>query len=209
VLGQAIALALVAAFSPWTLLIVAYLLTQPRPKRLALVFLASAAAITLAIGFAVVVTLVSTGADDSRKHRSVPPALDVAVGVAILVFAAVVWRRPPREKKARERETGILGVITLGAAIGSPSPIYLSSLHTIAEGHPSAVTITLDVLLISVLVLLMIEAPIVMYFAAPQRTTAMLKSANAWLAAHGRVIAVTAATVVGTYFVVNGIHRLL
>lgn len=77
-LGEAVGVALVAAFSPWALLIVDFLLSQSRPKRLALVFLATATSITLAVGFAVVLALNSSGIDDTRKHRTVPAALDLA-----------------------------------------------------------------------------------------------------------------------------------
>jgi Sap, sulfolipid-1-addressing protein len=207
-LWEAIPTALVAAFSPWTLLIVAGLLSRDRPVRLALVFLASAAALTFAIGFAVVLALGGAGIDDSRRHRTVPPAIDVVLGLAILGFAAYVARRPPRKAKTRRRETGLLAVIILGFFVGAPSPLYLASLHSIAKGHPDTVTGTLDVLLIVAVVLLMAELPIAVFLIAPERTAAALDSANGWLARHGRIIAVTAAAAAGCYFVISGIVKL-
>ena len=208
-LWEAVPTALVASFSPWTLLIVAELLSRDRPIRPALVFLAAAAATTLAIGFAVVLALGSSGIDDTRKHRTVPPALDVALGLLILAGALFVARRPARRAKKKRREAGLAAVIVLGVVVGSPSPLYLASLHSIAKGDPSAAIATVDVLMIAALVLLLAEIPIVMFLLAPQRSTAVLEAVNAWLGRHGRVIVVTAACVVGCYFVVNGVVHLV
>jgi hypothetical protein len=209
-LWEALPTALVAAFSPWTLLIVAELLSRERPTRPALVFLAAAAFTTLAIGFAVVLALGGSGIDNGRKHRTVPPALDVALGLLILAGAVFVARRPVREpKQARRREAGLLAVIFLGLVVGSPSPLYLASLHSIAKGDPSTVSATVDVLLIAVVVLLLAEVPIVMFLLAPERSTRILEAVNGWLSRHGRVIGVTAAGAVGCYFVVTGVVHLV
>lgn len=209
-LWEAVPTALVAAMSPWTLLIVAELLSRERPVRVALVFLAAAGVTALAIGFVVVLVLGSSGIDDSRKHRTVPPALDVALGLLILAGALYVARRPARgPKEAHRREAGLIAVIILGMVVGSPSPLYLTSLHSIAKGNPSTVTATVDILVIAALVLLLAEIPIVMYLLAPQRSTAILEAANTWLGRHGRMIGVTAASAVGCYFVVNGVVQLV
>lgn len=208
-LWEAVPTALVAAFSPWTLLVVAELLSRDRPVRPALVFLAAAAATSLAIGFVVVLALKGTGVDDSRKHRTIPPALDLALGLLILAGALFVARRPPREpKRGRRRELGLFAVVVLGIAVGSPSPLYLAALHSIAKGDPNTAAATFDVVLLAVLVLLLAELPIALFLVAPDRSTSVLRAANAWLARHGRVIGVSAAGVVGCYFVVNGLVHL-
>jgi len=208
-LWEAVPTALVASFSPWTLLIVAELLSRERPIRPALVFLTAAAVTTLAIGFAVVLALGGSGIDNTRKHRTVPPALDVALGLLVLAGALFVARRPARQPKKTRRDAGLVAVIALGVLVGSPSPLYLASLHSIAKGNPSTAIATVDVVMIAVLVLLLAELPIVMFLLAPQRSTAVLDASNAWLGRHGRVIGVTAASAVGCYFVVNGVVHLV
>lgn len=205
---EAVATALVAAFSPWTLLVVAGLLSQPNARRLALIFLVSAGTLTLAVGFAVVLALSGTGVDNPHKHRAPSAGIDVGVGVAVLVFAVFIARHKPRPSKTR-REVGFLGVVVLGLIVGSPSPLYLASLHSISKTQPGTLAVTWEVLLIAALVLLLAEIPVMLFLVAPERTAAALRTANGWLAVHGRVIAVVAATVVGTYFVVTGLVRLL
>ncbi|ACU72738.1 hypothetical protein Caci_3840 [Catenulispora acidiphila DSM 44928] len=209
-LWEAIPTALVAAFSPSMLLIVAGLLDQKRPLRNALVFLTSAAAVTLIAGFVMYALLHNTGFDDTRKHRTVPPTLDIFLGVLILLFGWFVARRPPAEPKAaRQREGRLLVVVGLGLFMGSPSPFYLASIHSIAKGAPGPVLGVVDVLVIAAVVLLLAEVPIICYLYAPQRTATTLRTVNGWLARHGRAIAVAAAVVGGAYFVISGLIRLL
>lgn len=220
-LWEAVLTALVAGFAPWTLLVVATLLGRKNPMRRALVFLASATAVTLLVGFLVVETLGSTGLENRHRHHSLSPAIDLGLGLAILLSVPYFARRSPgkprlrrkspkKEKRARrEREAGLLAALALGAFAGSPSPLYLASLHSITKGRPDAAVGTLEVLLLAALVLFMAEVPIVLYALAPERATALLKAANAWLARNGRVLTILGATAVGTYFTVSGLVHLV
>ncbi|GAA1986672.1 GAP family protein [Catenulispora subtropica] len=209
-LWEAIPSALAAAFSPSTLLIVAGLLGMAHPVRNAVVFLVTAATVTLAVGFVVVEVLKGTHIDDSGKHPTVPPAIDLGIGLVILAFGLIVARRPPQapKKKPEERDMRLLVVVGLGLWLGSPSPLYLASLHSVAKGGPGGAAAVLYVILLAVIVLLMAEVPIAYYLFHPERAAAGLRKANAWLARYGRTIGLSAAAIVGTYFVVSGIVGL-
>ena len=209
-LWEAIPSALAAAFSPSTLLIVAGLLGLAHPMRNALVFLITAATVTLTVGFVVVQVLKGTSVDDSSKHPTVPPAIDLVIGLVILAFGVYVARRPRRapKQKPEQREMSLLVVVGLGLVLGSPSPMYLASLHSVAKGNPSGAAVVVDVVLLAAIVLLMAELPILYYLIAPERAAAALKVANEWLARNGRTIGLSAAGVVGTYFVISGIVGL-
>lgn len=211
-LWEAIPSALAAAFSPSTLLIVAGLLGLAHPVRNASVFLITAATVTLTVGFLVVGFLSGTNVDNSRKHPTVPPAIDLIIGLVILAFGLYVARRPPRPKKEKkkpeEREMRLFVVVGLGLALGSPSPMYLASLHSVAKGNPSGAAIVVDVFVLAAIVLLTAEVPLVYYIINPERAAAALRTVNEWLARHGRAIGLTAAWIVGTYFVIHGIVGL-
>ena len=196
---QAVVAALAAAFSPWGLLIVTHLLGQPHPMRLALAFLASAAALTLAIGFAVVLALGSSGVDDTRRHRTVPAALDLALGVAILVFAP--GPRPPtapRQKRTAPRDGAARrrgprrGDGIAFSALPLVTAFDCEGASRVDGGRAGGVTDRRPRPTHGR------EAPIVLFIIAPERTTSTWTTVNDWLAAHGRVIALGAATVVGT-----------
>jgi Sap, sulfolipid-1-addressing protein len=224
-LWEAVLAALIAGFAPWTLLIVAALLSRERPLRHALIFLATAAFVTLLVGFLVVEALGGSDLEDHRHHRCVSPAIDLGLGLAILLCVPSFARRSPGPKRARrrprfrrrppdarpwwERETGLLAVVALGAFVGSPSPLYLASLHAITKERPDSAVGALEVLLLAALVLFMAEVPILLFALAPARTAALLRSANAWLAEHGRAIVIVAATGAGVYFTLTGVVHLL
>jgi hypothetical protein len=199
--------ALAASFSPTTLLIVAWLLSRARPLKLAFAFLATAGTVTVAVGFAVVGALDASGWEDKRKHPSAPPTLDLILGSAALLFAVIVARRP-RKVKVRRGDARLTTAVILGLAMGSPSPLYLLSLHTVARADLSTAASCLAVVLLAAIVLLMAEIPILTYIVAPAATAARLAAANAWLGRHGQVIVVVAASLVGCYFVVRGLAGL-
>lgn len=200
--------AFAASFSPTSLVIVAWLLSRSRPLKLSLAFLAAAAAVALTVGFVFVAVLGSSGLDNKNKHPTVPPALDLVLGLAALLFAVVVARRKPRPPKEHQYEPRLVTVILLGLALGSPSPLYLLSLHSVSQEQHSYALLALQVVVLAAIVLLMAEIPIVTYKFAPQRTGDALASANAWLARHGKLIAVAATAAVGVYFVIKGIVGL-
>lgn len=222
-LWEALPTALVASFSPTTLVIVAGLLARDRPLHLSLAFLAAAAGVTLLVGFLIVTVLADTKIDDSRKHPTGPPALDIGLGVAAIALAVFIGLRKPREKAARKprfRRAGkaekkpranapLLTAVALGVAMGSPSPLYLLSLHTISQGQGGAGARGVDVVVLAVVVLLMAELPILTYLLWPARTSAELHRANTWFARNGRVLAAVAAGGAGFYFVLKGVVRLL
>lgn len=209
-LWEAIPMALVAAFSPTTLVVVASLLGRERPLALALSFYLTAAALSLAVGFLLLGVLAGSGLDNKKMHPTVPAALDLTFGVVILLFALWIARRPPATpKEAKQRDMRLLTAVALGLVIGSPSPMYLASVHSLSKGGPGLAARSLGVILLTLIVLLMAELPIITFLIAPERTHDALKSANAWLSRNGHVIALAAATVVGCYFTVIGIVGLL
>lgn len=201
--------AVVASFSPATLLIVAGLLSRDRPLRLAFSFLIAAGVVTIAVGFAVVGALAASGWENGRRHPTASPTLDVVLGAAALLFAVMVARRAPHEAKVRRGDTRLATAVILGLAMGSPSPLYLLSLHTVAQSHSSSAARYLFVVLLAAVVLLMAEVPILTYIAAPTGTAARLAAANGWLARHGQVIFVLAAAAIGCYFMLKGVIGLV
>ena len=94
-LEEAIPSALGAAIYPPALLFVAFLLARPQPRKRALMFLSGAMAVTLGVGFAVVV-LLRRVVVENPWHRSISPWIDLGLGVLLILFAVVVSLRPPR-----------------------------------------------------------------------------------------------------------------
>lgn len=209
-LFEAVPAALGAAISPTALLFIAFLLTNSRPRKRALAFLTGAAIITLGAGFVIVLVIRGTGIENTR-HRTVPPWIDLGLGILLVVFAVVVYLRPPRGPKAAKerRELGLIGLIGIGMFMYSPSPFYLASLHAIVKGHSSALVSALYVILVAGIYMLLIEIPIIAHAIWPEATIRVVTAVNSWLAKHGRMIIMIAAAAFGAYLVITGLSHLV
>lgn len=207
--AEAIPPALGAAIYPPALLFIAFLLVDPQqPRRRVLIFLAGAVVITLGVGFAAVLVLQHTGVEN-RQHRSVPPWIDLGLGVLLIAFAMVVHLRPPRGPKAtkQRRELGLVALFGIGVLMYSPSPFYLASLHAIAKGQAGAVATVLGVFLVAAIYMLMIEIPVLAHAVWPEATVRSVTVVNGWLARHGRTLITIAAAGFGAYLVISaGLH---
>ena len=103
-------------------------------------------------------------------------------------------RRPAATTDApRRKQRSACWLFAFRAITYLPSVFYLTALHQIAQSDASALTITLSVLLIAVVVLLIVELPIVLYLVRLERTERILDAWNRWLSRHGRSILVAAA----------------
>jgi hypothetical protein len=209
-LTEAIPASLAAALYPPALLFVAYLLANPHPRRRALVFLTGAVIATLGTGFAFVFVLQGTGIERGPHHRTVPPWIDLGIGVLLLATATYLWFRPPRGPKAAKerRELGLIGLLAIGLVMYSPSPLYLAALHAIAKAHDSVLVTILSVLLVAALYMLIIEIPVVAHTIWPEATLRTVTVVNTWFARHGRTIIVLASGAFGLYLVIHAIVAL-
>ena len=101
----------------------------------------------------------------------------------MFVLALIAAQRPRRPAATtdapRRKQRSACGLFAFRAITYLPSVFYLTALHQIAQSDASALTITLSVLLIAVVVLLIVELPIVLYLVWPERTERIL---DAWIA---------------------------
>ncbi|MEU6646668.1 GAP family protein [Saccharomonospora sp. NPDC046836] len=209
-LSEAVPAAFGAAIYPPALLFIAFLLANPRPRRRALTFLIGAVFITLGVGFPFVLVLQRSGAE-SPKHRTVPPWIDLAIGILLVAFALVVYFRPPRGPKAakKHRKLGLIGLLAVGIFMYSPSPLYLASLHSIAKAHTSLLVTLLSIILVAAIYMLLIEIPIIAHLVWPDSTVRGVTAVNTWLAKHGRTIIIIVAAGFGIYLISSGIAHLM
>jgi hypothetical protein len=208
-LTEAVPAALGAAIYPPGLLFVAFLLVNPEPRKRALVFVTGAVIATLGFGFSLVFVLQGTGIERG-PHRTIPPWIDLAIGLLLLGAAVYVWFRPPRGPKAakQRRELGLIGLLGIGLLMYTPSPLYLAALHAIAKVNDSVLVTILSVLLVAAVYMLIIEIPLVAYAIWPEATLRVVTAVNGWLARHGRTIIVLAAGAFGVYLVISSLVHI-
>jgi hypothetical protein len=210
-LTEAVPASLGAGLYPPALLFVAYLLANPQPRKRALVFIAGAVIASLGSGLALVFILQATGVERGPHHRTVPPWIDLGIGILLLASAIYVWFRPPKGPKAakQHREIGLIGLLAIGLVMYAPSPLYLAALHAIAEAHDSVLVTILSIVLVAAVYMLIIEIPVVAHVIWPEATMRAVAVVNAWFGRYGRTIVVLAAGAFGVYLVISATVHLI
>jgi hypothetical protein len=220
VVFEVFALAVMSAFWPTLIAIVLFALATPRPVRLLTAFLAGGLLTTTALGLAIVFSLEGSNLF-SGSEPAAPPAIDLVVGLLLLVVAAVVWRgrragkdpepsdrHQPWTERMLGRESGTLAFL-VGVVINLvPGLFAVVGYKDIAQlDLGPAVSVGL-VLAFNLIMFTLVELPLIGYFAAPSWTEEQVHNLNEWLRDHGRELVALVAVIGGVYLAVRGIVGL-
>jgi hypothetical protein len=223
---QLLALSLLAMFNPTLLAAVTIMLLLPHPQKLMLGYLCGALLTSVTIGLFVVFKLHETGSAEAAK-RSLSPGADLLIG-ALLVAAALALRsgkmeerrvRKKAEKQAKPKKESLperlLGrgsarvTFFVGIVLSFPGASYLAALDKTAKlGLPTAGSV-LIVLGICLVQQLLLEAPIIGYAVAPERTQRGVEAFRGWLEHRGRQAAARVLLVIGVLLLIRGTVELL
>lgn len=209
---QAIPLALIASLYPVGLAVLLVLAGAAQSR--VWVFVAGAAVCTLGVGFAVVFVLHGAGLGQGSQQSS-RYGLRLAIGVAFLILAAVLARRPPRPRSGDSRltraarEGGLLAVLVAGIALYLPSPSYLSALQVVGTDKLSTAALALWVVVVVALVLVTIEVPALLILLAPGWTLPKLQALDSWLSRNSHKLLVIVLAVLGLWETIDGLVGLL
>jgi hypothetical protein len=216
--AQALELALAASIYPPALLAVIALGRGEQLKSRVFVFVLGALLVTYALGVLMLVVLDEVGATGPH-HWAPSAALDLALGVALLGLAVHLQRKPlgptdPADPAAPSKIARYLESRRLAFVLGVtlyvlPSPIYIAAVKTLADAH-LAKSGELVALLVTVAVMLwLIELPMLMLLAFPDRAAGLLERSNRWFTDHRRQLGVAISAGVGLYLIVKGLAGLL
>jgi len=213
---QAIPLALTASLYPFGLAVLLLLAEAERYKGRVSVFLAGAAVCTLAIGFAVVFAL--HGAGLSQQSQQQPRyGLRLVIGVAFVVGAVILARRPPKPKKEKKesrltsaaRKGGLIAALIAGIVLYLPSPSYLSALQVVGSSQLSTAATVAWVFIVVAIVLITIWVPTLVIVFAPGWSKPKLAALNSWLSRNSRTLLIVVLAVLGVWEIIDGIVGLV
>jgi len=211
---QAIPLALIASLYPFGLAVVLLLAEAERYKGRVTVFLAGAAICTLGIGFAVVFALHGAGLGQ-QSEQSPRYGLRIGIGVAFVVAAVILARRPPRPKKSGEskvthaaRNGGLIAVLVAGVLLYLPSPTYLSALQEVGSSKLSTAATVAWVVIVVAITLITVWVPVLVIVLAPGWSKPKLAALNSWLSRNSRTLLIVVLVVLGTWQIIDGIIGL-
>ena len=186
-MGNIFLYSLVAAANASLLAAVTVMLFLPNPKRLLIGYLLGGLLVSLTIGFVLVFAVHQSGAT-STSQNSISPAMDIALGLILLVAAYVLnsermERRRERKKEEKEKvEKGpskverVLGrgsariTFLVGMLLTLPGVSYLAALHELDNLNYSTALTILVILGFNVMLLILLEIPLIGYVFAPERT---------------------------------------
>lgn len=217
--SQALALALAASIYPPAVAAVIALGRGTEVRSRVFAFVLAAGLVTYAVGALILYALVELGATGSH-HLTPGAALDVALGVLLMLLALRLRRRRP-DPAATVPAAGTPSKIErylesrrLAFALGIvlyvlPSPIYIGAVKAIADANLSTSGELAALVGIVVVMLWMVELPMLMLLVVPDRAASTLERINLWFARNGRSLAIFAAAGVGVYLIVKGLRQLI
>jgi len=216
--AQALALAFAASIYPPAVAAVIALGRGADVRRRVFAFVLASWLVTYAVGALILYALVELGATGS--HHLTPGAwVDVALGVLLLALAVRLQRKRPDPAAGAKGDGGpskierYLQSLRLAFVLGVilyvlPSPIYIGAVKSIADANTSTAGELTALIVVVAIMLWMVELPMLMLLAVPERAASTLESINLWFARHGRSLAILAAVAVGVYLIVKGIVQL-
>jgi hypothetical protein len=218
---QALELALAASIYPPAVVAVIALGRGPQLKSRVVVFVLGAVLITFALGVLMSLVLDELGATGPH-HWTPGGAFDLTLGVALIGLAVYLRRKRPEEtdtdtadtvsgpsKIERYLESRRLAFMLGVTLYVLPSPIYVAAVKTIADAQLSTSSELLALAVTVAVMLWLIEVPMLMLLAMPDRASGLLERANLWFTENGRLLGVLVSAGVGTYLAVKGLVALV
>jgi hypothetical protein len=158
---------------------------------------------------------------------TISPAESIAVGAILLIVAFVLAtgrdapirerRRSRRQARARAGKSGdpwsrrmlergsVSVAFAVGALLSFPGVSYLTALARIARVGPGTTATVLLIVGFCVVQLPPLEAPLLGYAIAPERTRRAIASFRAWVGRRGRAAAAVVAGAFGAILIVRGL----
>jgi hypothetical protein len=225
-MGSIFVYSLVAAANASLLAAVTVMLFLPNPKRLLVGYLLGGLLVSLTIGFVLVFAVHQSGAT-STTQNSVSPAMDIALGLILLIAAYVLRseraeRRRERKKKEKEgvekgpsRVERVLGkgsariTFLVGIVLTLPGVSYLAALHELDDLNYGTVPTILVILGFNIMLLIVLEIPLVGYMLAPERTVVAVQDFRGWLSKNGLKAGIYVAAGLGALLILRGVIEFL
>jgi len=219
-LAQILPLALGAAASPMLLAASVMILAgRVHPRLRTAVFLAGVASPFLVLGLAAVL-ISGPAAALVRVQFSLPPAVEIGLGVLFLLLALGTWLVPGKAGKqpaatddpAAQPGLQWLRYYGLGLASVALNPtaiaLFVLAAADIGQARLGTAWKAISFLLVGGVMLAPIEVPLILDLVTPANTQRLLKPIGEAARAHSRLIAVLVMILLGVYLLLAGVNAL-
>jgi len=225
-MSQVILLSLTASFNPTLVAATTVMLLLDRPARLMMGYLLGAYMTSITLGLVIVFSL-SNSSTTNTTENTLSPAVDIALGLLLLVVAWVLWsgrsqafRERRRERKAEKPDKGpprwqrelskgsARTTFIVGALLTLPGASYLAGLDEMHKLKYSTPVTVLMVIGFNLVMLWLLEVPLASFLVAPEWTPRAIERAKLWVSRHAHVFAVRGSAAIGLLLVIKGIIGL-
>jgi Sap, sulfolipid-1-addressing protein len=223
-------LSLLAMFNPTLLAAVTVMMLLPEPRKLILGYLLGAYLSSMGLGMAIVFSLHNSSAVESTK-RTLSPLEDIVFGLILVIVGWVLASGRAAELKERRRRRKeekhgpvehklslperMLGkgsarvTFAAGALLSLPGASYLLALDKIAKlGWPTTTT-ALAVVIFCLIQQLLLELPLIGFWAAPEWTERAVVRFRDWIAHSAARAGGHVALVLGVLLIIRGVVFLI
>jgi len=224
--GQVVLLSLTASLNPTLVAATTVMLLLDRPARLMMGYLLGAYMTSITLGLVIVFSL-SNSSTTNTTENVLSPAVDIALGLLLLVIAWVLWsgrgerfserrrerkaEKPDKEPPRWQRELSKGSARTtfvVGALLTLPGASYLAGLDEIHKLKYSTAVTVLLVIGFNIVMLWLLEVPLASFVVAPDWTPRAIERAKLWVSRHAHVFAVRGSAAIGLLLVIKGIIGL-
>jgi hypothetical protein len=218
-------LSLLAMFNPTLLAAVTIMMLLPQPRKLISGYLLGAYLSSIGVGLAIAFTLHGdSGVESSR--RTLSPIEDLVIGAILAIVGWVLLSGRATEIKARRRRRKeekhgpaeqkeslperLLGrgsmrvTFAVGALLSLPGASYLVALDKIAKLDWPAPTTALAVIVFCLIQQLLLELPLVGFWAAPEWTEGAVVRFREWISRNALLAGGWVALILGCLLLIRG-----
>ena len=225
-MGQVVLLSLTASLNPTLVAATTVMLLLDRPARLMMGYLLGAYMTSITVGLVIVFSL-SNSSTTNTTENVLSPAVDIALGLLLLVIAWVLWsgrgerfserrrerkaEKPDKEPPRWQRELSKGSARTtfvVGALLTLPGASYLAGLDEIHKLKYSTAVTVLLVIGFNIVMLWLLEVPLASFVVAPDWTPRAIERAKLWVSRHAHVFAVRGSAAIGVLLVIKGVIGL-
>jgi Sap, sulfolipid-1-addressing protein len=221
--GRVFAFSVTAALNPSLLAAVTIMLTLEKPKRLLVGYLMGAVVTSVTCGMLIVFSLHGSNTSNTAK-RTVNPAINIALGLLILLLVFVVgtgrdrrrraWterrhekaqdRPPPRWRRTLSKGSA-RDTFVVGALLSFPGASYIAGMDLLSKQKIGTTGTVFAVLAFNVIMLLLLELPLLGYATKPEWTAVTVHRFSDWLSRSGGRVALIGAAVIGVLLIGRGV----
>jgi len=211
VILRLLVIGLSASISPVAIMVLISVMSKKNPRRNSLLFLLGYASALVALGILAVCIFFIAGSGGPSK---VDGYIDLSLGA--LCFLSVPFGLRKKDKKGTprvERGSTAFRSFSLGSTglFINPSTylVFISGLHVISSAHLGWRDDFLSLAFLTLVTLVTLLVPIIIFLAFPKRFEKVLGSLNAWLSKYGGIIQTAILLIFGVHLLTKGLRILL